>query len=312
MPAVGLGWWKIAPEDCARVVTTSLELGYRHFDCAADYGNEVAIGKALEAELQAGSVAREDMWVTSKLWNTDHAPEHVRPAIERSLEDLRLEALDLYLIHFPIALRHVPHAERYPPGWVADPERGRMEFSRVPLHETWAAMEEVRRAGLARHIGVCNFNSGLMLDLLSYAEVAPAVLQVEAHPRLAQERLLRFCREHGVVFTAFSPLASASYVELGMADEDESLVDAAPLREAAAAHGVSPAQVALRWGIQRGTAVIPKSSSEAHLRENLELFGFELSGREMAAISALDEGRRYNDPAVFGEAAFGTFCPIYD
>lgn len=314
MPAMGLGFWKVADEACPRVLRAALETGYRHLDGASDYGNEAALGRAIEQGLADGICRREELWVTSKLWNTFHAPEHVRPALERTLEDLRLERLDLFLIHFPIALKFVDFAKRYPPGWFHDPEAAqpKMEFSRVPLHETWAAMEEVHAAGLVRHIGVSNYNTGLLLDLMSYARVLPSVVQAEAHPLLTQEKLLRFCRDNGIAFTAFSPFGASSYVELGMAKPEESLLERGPLKAAAAAHGKSAAQVALRWAIQRGTSVVPKSTSPAHLAENLDVFDFELTEAEMAAISGLDEGKRYNDPGVFAELAFNTFCPIYD
>jgi D-xylose reductase len=238
----------------------------------------------------------------------------VRPAVERSLADLRLDYLDLYLIHFPLAQRFVPLETRYPPGWFHDPDasRPRVELAKVSIAETWQAMEELLRAGLVRNIGVCNFNTALLRDLLTYARITPAVLQVEMHPYLAQENLLRFCKEQNIVVTAFSPLGAASYVSLSMAGPDESALELPVVRKAAQRHGKTPSQVLLRWGVQRGTAVIPKSTRPERLRENLAIFNFELSADEMNAIRALDRNRRFNDPAVFGERAFNTFLPIYD
>jgi D-xylose reductase len=248
------------------------------------------------------------------LWNTNHAREHVRPACERSLRDLGLDYLDLYLIHFPIALEYVPPEVRYPAGWFHDPNAAepKMKPTRVPIAEAWRAMEELVRAGLVRNIGVSNFGVSLLRDLLSYAEIRPAVLQVEMHPYLAQEKLVRFCKREGIVVTAFSPLGAASYVEIGMSTLSDAVLEQPVVKAAAARHGKSAAQVALRWGVQRGTAVIPKTSRPERLRENLAVFDFELSDEEMQAISALDHHRRFNDPGVFCEKAFNTFFPIYE
>ena len=314
MPAIGLGLWKVGPSAAPALVEQAIRAGYRHLDSACDYGNEEAVGAGLRAALAAGVCRREDLWITSKLWNTYHAPEHVRPALERSLRDLGLDYLDLYLVHFPIALEFVPFDERYPPGWFYDPERPELGMKpvRVPLAETWGAMEQLVAAGLVRNIGVCNYNCALLRDLLSYAEIRPAVLQVELHPYLGQEKLVRFCREQGIAVTGFSPLGALSYVPLAMAEQRDSVLDEPAVRAAAARHGKTPAQVVLRWGVQRSTAVIPKTSRLERLSENLAIFDFELSDDEMQAISRLDQRRRFNDPGDFCEKAFHTFFPIYD
>jgi len=313
-PAVGLGLWKIDRADTAAMVEEAIRVGYRHLDSAADYGNEAEAGEGLRRALAAGVCRRDELWVTSKLWNTYHDPRHVRQAAERSLRDLEVDHLDLYLIHFPIALRFVPFDVRYPAGWIHDPaaQSPRMETVRVPLAETWGAMEELVLAGLVRRIGVCNYGTALLRDLLSQAKVLPSVLQVELHPLLAQEKLLRFCREERIAVTAFSPLGAPSYVPLGMAHPEQSLLVHPLVIDTARECERSPAQVLLRWGLQRGTSVIPKTSRRERLRENLALFDFHLSGDQMAAISSLDRGQRFNDPGVFCEAAFGTYCPIYE
>lgn len=314
MPQVGFGLWKVPSEDCEAVVLEAIRAGYRHFDCAADYANEEAVGAGFAKAFADGLVTREELWITSKLWNTFHAPEHVEMACRKSLSDLQLDYLDLYLIHFPIALEFVPIETRYPPEWLHDPEAEDpvMRPARVPLHATWGAMEELQRAGLTRQIGVCNYNTSLLHDLMRYAEIAPAVLQIEAHPYLTQDKLIRCAQDYGLHVTAFSPLGAQSYFELNMAEAGESLLGAAPVMVAAQAHGKTPAQVLLRWGLQRGTSVIPKSTNPERMRENLAVTDFELSQVEMAAISALNQNRRFNDPGVFCEAAFNTFHPIYD
>jgi len=314
LPAVGFGLWKIDKPDTAGLVHAAIEAGYRHLDSAADYGNEKEAGEGIKSALAAGLCQREELWVTSKLWNTYHRPEHVRAACEKTLSDLGLDYLDLYLIHFPIALKFVDFDVRYPPEWFFDPdaEAPRMEIDPVPLHQTWAAMEDLKESGLVKHIGVCNYNSALLHDLMAYAKQKPEVLQVEAHPYLSQERLIKLAQDYGMTVTAFSPLGALSYVSLDMAAENESVLETDAVKTAAARLGKTPAQVVLRWGVQRGTAIIPKTARKERLKENLALFDFELSAEEMQAISALNSNRRFNDPAVFCEAAFNTFYPIYD
>lgn len=314
MPAVGLGFWKIERDETAQAVRDALDAGYRHLDCACDYGNEAEAGEGIARALADKVCSREELWVTSKLWNTYHRREHVRPALERTLADLKLDYLDLFLVHFPIALRYVPFDERYPPEWLFDPDASepRLALDKVPLAETWAAMEDLVRDGLVRHIGVCNYTTGLLHDLLNYAEIPPALLQIESHPYLTQEPLLKLCAQRGIAVTAFSPLGALSYLSLDMAGRDESVLTEPVVVEAARRVGRTPAQVVLRWGVQRGTAVIPKTTRRERLAENIALFDFELSAGEMAAISALNANRRFNDPGVFCEQAFNTFHPIYD
>jgi len=284
MPAIGLGLWKIARDDTAEMVCSAIAEGYRHLDSAADYGNEAEVGEGLQAALSDGLVRREDLWITSKLWNTFHRPEHVRAACERTLKDLRLSELDLYLIHFPIALQYVDFDTRYPPEWIADPaaENPVMAPDAVPLSDTWGAMEELVHAGLVKEIGVCNYNTGLLHDLMAYSQIKPAMLQIESHPYLTQERLLRAAAQYDMAVTAFSPLGALSYLELNMADMGESVLEQAAVKEAAARVDRTSAQVVLRWGIQRGTAVIPKTSRVERLKENQLLFDFELNEAEMS------------------------------
>ena len=310
LPSPGLGTWKIPEELTPRIVHQAIEIGYRHLDCAADYGNESLVGKGIASALNAGLCSRDDLWVTGKLWNTYHEPQHVRAACERTLSDLGLEQLDLFLIHFPIALEYVPFDKMYPPGWTAGCDA--MSPIRVPYADTWRAMEELVDAGLTKKIGVSNLTTGLIRDVLSYARIKPAVLQAEMHPYLCQNTLLRYCQEEDIAVTAFSPFGADSYLPLGMATESERLLANPVLGEIAQAHHKSTAQVALRWAMQRGTLPIPKTQSLNHLRENFELFEFTLTSEELEAISALDQHKRFNDPGVFGEKSFNTFSPIFD
>ncbi len=314
MPSLGLGLWKIENDQASEMVVAAIKDGYRHLDAACDYGNESQAGDGIQIAMQQGLCKREDLWVTSKLWNTYHHAEHVRPAIERSLHDLKLEYLDLYLIHFPITLKYVPMEERYPPGWFFNPSASqpRMEVDTVPIIETWQAMEEIQKAGLAKHIGISNFNTSLIRDLLARCNHRPTVLQVESHPYLTQEKLLRYCQQEKIAYTAFSPLGAGSYVPLGMATADDSVLKQQVILDLASKYTKSPAQIVLRWGVQRGTAVIPKTSRPERLRENIDIYNFELTSDEMSSISQLDRNQRYNDPGVFCEQAFGCFYPIYE
>ena len=314
MPSVGLGLWKLDQPETADIIVNGVKSGYRHLDSAADYGNEIQVGEGIKQSLSQGICRREDLWVTSKLWNTFHRPEHVLPACEKSLRDLSTDYIDLYLIHFPISLKYVAFDKRYPPEWIYDPtaENPRMHIDPVPLSETWHAMEGLVERGLVKEIGVCNYNSALLHDLMAYASIKPAMLQIESHPFLTQEKLIKTAKNYGIAVTCFSPLGALSYMELEMADQNESVLNENAVKVAAERLDRTPAQVVLRWGLQRGTAVIPKTSKKERLIENQSLFDFELSNQEMSDISNLNVDRRFNDPGVFCESAFNTFFPIYD
>lgn len=314
MPTVGLGLWKIDPGAVADAVYQAIKVGYRHLDSAADYGNEKEVGEGIALAITDGLCSRDELWVTSKLWNTYHRREHVEAACRKSLEDLGLDYFDLYLVHFPIALSYVDFNDRYPPEWIFDPEAENpgMRLDAVPLSETWGAMEKLVEVGLCRQIGICNYSTSLVHDLMSYARIKPAMLQVESHPYHTQEALLRTAEQYGIAVTAFSPLGALSYVSLDMATANDSVLTAPVVVAAAQRIGATAAQVVLRWGIQRGTAVIPKTSNPQRLVENLHLSELSLNEDEMAAISALNQNRRFNDPGHFCEAAFNTFHSIYD
>jgi len=182
----------------------------------------------------------------------------------------------------------------------------------VPIRETWQAMEELVDAGLVRSIGVSNFGTSLIRDLLSQCRIRPSVLQVELHPYLVQPKLLRYCRESSIAVTGFSPLGAPSYIPLGMASEADSVLGQSVVQNIAKSHGRTAAQIVLRWGVQRGTAIVPKTSKIERLRENIDLAGFTLTQAEMDSISALDRNQRFNDPGAFCENAFGCFFPIYE
>lgn len=286
MPVLGLGTWKSKPGEVAAAVRTALEAGYRHVDCAPIYGNENEVGEGLAAAFE-GDLSRDDVWVTSKLWCDSQRPEHVVPALRKTLSDLGLDHLDLYLIHWPVA---------YEKG-VTFPTRAEHFISReeLPVEETWGALERAVEGGLCRHIGVSNFGAPLVEQLLRSSQIRPEVLQVELHPHLQQRDLLGFCRDHDVFVTAYSPLGSPDRPARMKAESEPSLLDNDVIRDIAGRHDASPAQVLIRWAIQRGTSVIPKSVDSRRIRENLAAADLELSDDDMARIAQLDRGFRYID-----------------
>lgn len=283
IPLLGLGTWKIAKSCASDVIYEAIKtVGIRHIDCACDYGNEVEVGKGIRRAIDEGIVRREDLWITSKLWNTFHKEEHVEMACRKSLMDLQLDYFDLYLIHFPISLKFVSIEERYPPEWIFDTKAANPTAvleKNAPMHKTWFAMEAlVTEKKLCRFIGVCNFNVQLLSDLLSYATVQPYLNQIELHPFLVQQELLDWCLLNGIQCTAFSPLGSPSYVEMGMdRGMGKGVLEDPVVTEIAAAVGKTPAQVVLRWNIDRGVSVVPKAVQLAHLAENAAIFDFALS-----------------------------------
>uniref|UniRef100_A0A8C6T5B4 alcohol dehydrogenase (NADP(+)) n=1 Tax=Neogobius melanostomus TaxID=47308 RepID=A0A8C6T5B4_9GOBI len=290
MPLIGLGTWKSEPGKVKQAVMWALQSGYRHIDCASIYGNEAEIGEALQEMVGPGKpLKREDVFITSKLWNNKHHAHDVEPALLKSLKDLRLEYLDLYLIHWPYAFQC---------GDVAFPraEDGTLLYDNIHYRDTWAAMEPLKEKGLVRAIGLSNFNSRQIEDVLNIAVITPAVLQVEAHPYLAQEPLLAYCRKHSIVMTAYSPLGSA---DRAWKHPDEPVLMEEPvIHNLATKYHKSPAQILLRWQTQRGVVVIPKSVTESRIKENIEVFDFSLQAEEMEKITALNRDWRYIVPMV--------------
>jgi alcohol dehydrogenase (NADP+) len=287
MPAIGLGTWRSEKGEVGAAVLSAIKVGYRHFDCSPIYGNEKEIGEAFSMAFREGLVKRQELWITSKLWNDNHAKEHVLPALRQTLADLQLDYLDLYLIHWPVAFRH---------GVVMPKEENNfLKPEEAPLDKTWKGMEAALAEGLARHIGVSNFSSARLEKLLEVAEHAPEVNQVECHPFLAQKELLEVCKRHGVVLTGYCPLGSGK--EKGGAVPD--IIGNEIIQKVAKNHGVSSAQVALAWAANRGTVAIPKSTNKSRQSENLAAAEISLTESEMAEINSLDSGYRYIDGTVW-------------
>lgn len=313
IPQLGLGTWKAEPKLVSNIVSKAIQSGYRAIDCACDYGNEKFVGEGIKTGIETTNISRKQLFITSKLWNTYHKPDHVGPACVKSLKDLGLDYLDMYMIHFPISLKFVPFEKRYPPEWIHDSENeatSKIVTEKVPLRDTWRAMEALVDEGLVRHLGVCNFPFALLSDLLSYAKIRPSVLQIELHPYLQQNRLLKFCSSENIVVTAFSSFGATSYKSLGM-DQGHDLFKDPTLVAIASAHSKTVAQVMLKWAVQRKTAVIPKTSQSQRLVENMSIFDWELSQEDMQKIAKMDKGIRYNDPGQFC-VGMGMSIPIYD
>ena len=241
IPALGFGTLIPDPTDTRRATRTALEVGFRQFDCSERYRNEEAVGEALESVLREGMVRRDDLFIATKLWNNNHRPERVERAFEASLARLRLEYLDLYLIHTPFAFR---------PGDEQDPrdENGNLVYDRdVTLLDTWRAMESLVDHGKCRAIGISDIGLDELKPIYESARIKPAVVQVEAHPYLPETELLGFCKEKGVVFLAFAPLGHG--MKPGLLED--------PVISAVASRvGKTPAQVLLAWAVQRGTALL--------------------------------------------------------
>ncbi|KAF2499738.1 putative NAD(P)H-dependent D-xylose reductase xyl1 [Lophium mytilinum] len=287
MPLVGLGLWKVDGAVAPDLVYEAIKLGYRCFDGAAIYGNEKEVGQGFARAFKDNLVTRADLFIVSKLWCTFHDPAHVTPILKRHFADLQLDYLDLYYIHFPFALAYVDPAKRYPSAWSDEFAPGT-----ATLESTWHAMEAVVEQGLARSIGVSNYNGQTLADLFNYAKIRPAVLQIEHHP------------SNGVQVTAYSSFGSLSFIELNnpRAKNAVPLTELEVVKEVAAKHGKTPAQVLLRWSTQRGVAVIPKSSNRTRLLQNLYVTGWTLEEEEIEKISGLDKGLRFNDPLDDGVA----------
>nr|XP_009804626.1 PREDICTED: NADP-dependent D-sorbitol-6-phosphate dehydrogenase-like [Nicotiana sylvestris]XP_016442556.1 PREDICTED: NADP-dependent D-sorbitol-6-phosphate dehydrogenase-like [Nicotiana tabacum] len=292
MPIVGLGVWRMEGKDIKDLIINAIKIGYRHFDCAADYQNEAEVGEALAEAFQTGLVKREDLFITTKLWNSDHG--HVLEACKDSLKKLCLDYLDLYLVHFPVATRHTGV------GTTASAlgEDGVLDIdTTISLETTWHAMENLVSLGLVRSIGISNYDIFLTRDCLAYSKVKPAVNQIETHPYFQRESLVKFCQKHGICVTAHTPLggAAANTEWFGSV----SCLEDPALKGLAEKYKKTVAQVVLRWGIQRNTVVIPKSSKLERLQENFNVLDFELTKEDMDLLKSLDRKYRTNQPAKF-------------
>jgi diketogulonate reductase-like aldo/keto reductase len=283
MPIIGLGTYKSEPNKVGTAVKYALtQSGYNHVDCAAVYQNEKEVGEAFHEVFSHRS--RESVFITSKLWNTNHAREDVGVACRQTLQDLGLEYLDLYLIHWGFAFQHGNDVQPMD-------KDGKLLTAKISIRETWEAMQELVTSGLVKSIGVANFTCPMLADLLTYAKIPPAVNQIELHPYLPQSDLVKYCQDQFIVVTAYSPLGRQGVTRYS----PPRLFDENNIQGLAKKYSKTVAQIILNWGVSRDTIVIPKSENPERIKENMDIFDFVLTKDEHDALTALNCNRRFID-----------------
>ncbi|MDN3203589.1 aldo/keto reductase [Algoriphagus sediminis] len=304
MPILGLGTWKSKPGEVKKAVYWAIEAGYRHLDCARIYQNEKEVGEGIDQAIREGLVKREELFVTSKLWNNAHKKSHVRPAIEQTLNDLGLDYLDLYLVHWPLA---------FGSGVTFAKEREDfLTYEEAPLTETWQAMQEVKKEGLTKHIGVSNFNQKKLKEIFDADGQKPEMNQIEMHPFLPQKELVNFCKSNGILMTAYSPLGSGDS-RTAAHENDPVLLKNETVLEIGEKHGASAGQVLIAWSIARDIAVIPKSANKSRIKENFDSSKINLDSEDLKNLDNIGISHRFVDGTFFtGENSPYTLKDLWD
>lgn len=285
MPVFGLGTWKSKPNEVTNAVKAAIDLGYVHIDCAAVYENEDEVGAALAAKFKDGTIKRENIFITSKLWNTSHSKASVIPALKKTLKALGLDYLDMYLIHWPMGYKENM-------GTLYPKDGDKWLYSDVDYVETWLGMEEAVKQGLVRSIGVSNFNKDQIERVIAASSTVPATNQIEIHPELPQLEMIQYCRSKGISVTAYSPLGSPDrpWAKAG----EPLLMDHPKVVAIATKHGKTPAQILIAFAIQRGLICIPKSVTKSRIEANMKVFDFTLSKDDISTLEGMahKDGRR--------------------
>jgi len=284
MDVVGLGTWKSKPGEVQLAVEAAIDCGYRHIDCAWAYQNETEVGAAIKSKIEEGVIKREDLFVTSKLWNCFHEPDMVEKAIKETLGWLELDYLDLYLVHNPVAYKFI-EGKPFPID-----ENGKCQNTELDYMETWKEMEKLKEKGLTRSIGVSNFNQVQLARVIKEGKIKPSVNQIEIHPYHTHEDMANFCKKNKVVVTAYSPFGSPDNPWLK--EDYKPVLQDKVLAEIAKRLNVSPAQVILRYLVQRGFTVIPKSVTPSRIQSNYKVFDFKLGDADMKKIAAMNKNYR--------------------
>lgn len=290
MPLIGLGTWQSEKGKAGAAVKHALENGYKHIDCAHLYFNEAEIGESMSEVFKSGKVKREDVFICSKLWCSDFAKEHVIDACKLSLKNLQLDYIDLYLVHVPVQLDKV-----LAPLFPDEEKKGILGYSPEMMKETWQEMEKLVEMGLVKSIGISNFTTKKVKDLLEFAKIKPVCNQVELHPFLPQTKLIEFCKEKGIVCTAYSPLGAPARPEFLKSADHPVLLQNDVILSIAKKHSCSPAQILLAWGMQRGTPVLPKSLTFSRIEENLKAVEIKLDADDVRSLNDFKQRARYVD-----------------
>uniref|UniRef100_A0A1Q3FN28 Putative voltage-gated shaker-like k+ channel subunit beta/kcnab n=1 Tax=Culex tarsalis TaxID=7177 RepID=A0A1Q3FN28_CULTA len=286
MPVMGLGTWLSREGEAVTAVKAAIDAGYRHIDTAYLYANEQEVGQAIREKIAEGVIKREDVFVTTKLWNTYHEPQHVEEAFNRSLANLDIGYIDLYLMHWPMSSKFIGWEVPNPDSPVAP------EFTEVDIVETYRAMEKLLKTGKVKGIGVSNFNSEQVARIVNECEVLPVTNQVECNPNINQRKLIEFCKKRNITITAYSPLGRPNYYEKDPNSMPKPALDDPRVVKIGQKYGKTPGQVILRYLVDIGTIPVPKSANPDRLRQNIEIFDFKLTREEIKIMDGFNTGVR--------------------